>query len=461
MNIQKRKSVSSKFDPKTASFLFTSSARVRHTRQLPSIDERSLIANPLSKYKQPTYILEQAVHLANDVEALRKELAPLRLQFESLRSAIDYTDTTQENVDPLEEISRRDGYSKLHRLQDDSRELDSQMTLLNTTFVDQSKNDLNAYVTEQYHMRAQTEVDISDLREAIEIQTKELDNTVDRKIRDKYLENEKKIKELKETLSELKDEEKQLLKQHKQAVIRTTHDPKKEELLQTQSTLLKQLKTLQHRSSQKRVELAKIQKIQESQKKDLEDVIQEQKNRINQEKSTEMYIRNYQRRVSSVAEDSEKEKEYLQSLVDFYREDNQETELVKRIVKRRHKRFHPASKDGDNNNDTNENNCKGINENNNECQIQDNKNDNEEIKNNNESQVNEDSAVSPHESEAHISSIEPVEANNASFVTINEEEEINSHEPNDDNEIGNKMSEEKVNDILMDNLKNLDVDINT
>lgn len=440
MNIQKRRSASHKLDPKNASFLFSSSARVRHTRKLPSIDDRSLIAKPTDSFKQPTYILEQAVHLAQDVESLRKELTPLRLQYESLRSTIDYTDETQEDVDPLEEISRREGYSRLHRLQDEIRELDSQMSLLNTTFVDQSKNDLNAKVTEQYQMKAQADIDIANLREAIQIQTKSLENQGDSKFKDKILENDKKIQELKEVLSDLRNEEGKLLEKHKQTF---KTKPKKEELVQIQLGLQKQLKSLEYQTSQRRVELAKIRNCQAYTKKDIEGCLEEQRNKANQQKITEMYLERNRKSTSCSVVDDEKEKEYIQSLVNFYRDDDQQTELVRTRIKRRHKHFHASTKDG---NSVNEEIPENI------------ENDNNENLENQENQVLEKSSVTPHESVAHYSAIEPVGSNKENEELINEEEEALSAE-HSENGIENKMTDENVNEILMKNLQNLEMNI--
>ncbi|KAK8878090.1 hypothetical protein M9Y10_004853 [Tritrichomonas musculus] len=441
MNIQKRKS--HQLDPKTASYLFSSSARVRHVRKLPSIDDRSLIASPLDSFKQPTYVLEQAIYLAQDVESIKKELVPLRQQYESIRSTIDYTDTTLEDVDPYDEISRREGYSRLHRLQDESRELDSQVSLLNTTFVDESRNTLNAYVTEQYQMKAQIDIDLNDLREAINLQKNELENRVNSEIKDKILENDKKIKELKRVLSQLSSDEKQLLEEH-QIVFSTR--PKKEKLTLIQSSLQKQLSSLQHQSSQKRVELAKIQKSQKQQKKDIHDVIEEQKVKENQEKASERYRRIYQKKVEEMKkqsdEEKEREKEYLENLVNFYREEETETMLVKTKIKRRHKHFHQRKEDAS------------------EIENENEKVPNNEKEQNIENQNLDKSSVSPNESENHYSVIEHANANGASCVMMNEEEAVNSVEPSNENYV-NQMSDENVNEILMKNLENLEMGIHS
>ena len=340
MNIQVRRSHAPRpqLDPKNAAFLFSPSARVRHARRLPSLDDRSLIANPLDSFKQPVFVLDQAVHLAQEVEKLRQEVYPLRQQYELLRTNYDYMNDDAD-IDPIQEMSRREGYAKVARLQDLCLKLDSELSKMNTAFTDKSRNELNSQVTAQYEQKAELELHNNEVQEAIRIQREKLENLMKSEVKENVIENDGRIKELEVLKQELVDEENKLLEKH-QSLLR--EPPEYTDLTRTLMNLQRQLKSVQHNLARKKVDFTKFQRDLVVQRNDMQQLLERKKIRERRERSRVASARNYHKKAEELARKKE-EGYYIPSentATIYEPEVEMETVIKTTRIRRKHRHFH-------------------------------------------------------------------------------------------------------------------------
>lgn len=333
MNLQYHAQPQQRLDSQSAGFLFSAAARIRHIRKHASFDDRCIFQSPINAFNQPADVLEQVMYLVHDVEQLRKEVNILRKQYETFSQA-----NLSENIgDPYDELFRMEISQKIHDLQNVSRQLDQTKSQMLASFTDESKNELNAYLSEQLETKSRYDLGISKLNETIANNTEKSNEINKSSIKEDIEKNESKIQDLQNLLDELVNDEKELLEKHHKLTVLPEEEMRSFSLIQ--ANLQKKLKSLQYASSQKKVEITKLQRIQMTQKHELNTIIKNKKLQSQNQRIRNRWYLRYQKKQEDLqkCDDADSVADSDATSVNF---DIDNEEVVKIRVRRRHKHYH-------------------------------------------------------------------------------------------------------------------------
>lgn len=236
--------------------------RVQQIRKLPSLDTRSLLANPNLEYSQPAYILEQKLHLSPEVEALRKEVTHLRENYQILLNTLqehkNENDVENDGIDDIyDEIAQHELSKKLSHKQAEVDELEKRISAYNSSLTEETESDLNNYVTAQRQSQSQLE---SEIEMQLELTEQRKDLLADKKSTSYYEmieKNDMKISQLTQLLRDLREEEILMLKMH-QDIVQT--EPSNIEANQEINFYKRKLQMAQHVHARKLVDMKKKQR---------------------------------------------------------------------------------------------------------------------------------------------------------------------------------------------------------
>lgn len=320
-------------------------ARVKKIRRLPSLDTRSLLANPNLEYAQPAYILEQKLQISQQVEQLRKEVSLLRENYQIILSTLndsrndDNTNSSQngeiENI--YDEMAQHELSKKLSNYQAEYDELERRISAYNSSLTENTQFELNNYVTAQRGMQTQLESEIEAALRLIEEKNELLITKVSENYTEKVDANQIKITQLTELLLDLQKEEQLMLQLH-QDMCKPV--PVSEELKQEYMSCQRKLQMLQHSHARKLVDVKKLQKEQQQEKIALFAVKQtrEENERKRRERIASQLI--YKKRAEMLEESSRAVSEIKKNEKNEKNKKNENNEKLTTTKRRKHKHKH-------------------------------------------------------------------------------------------------------------------------
>ena len=261
--------------------MLSSRQRVRQIRRLPSLDTRSLLADPNLEYSQPAYIQQEKLRLMQEVDSLRNEVYPMREHCRLIQSSFD------DGEEAFSEVRQNEISNRLTDVQAELDELEQSLSYYKNVLTDDTENELNNTIGAQRQMMSQINEQQRAMTEDIGNKRERLADVTSGENVDKIDKNNDKIQSLQEMLKEMKDEEKEMMEKHEKMC---NLEPSNIESSKEINALMRKLQLLEHSHARKLVDMRKLQKDLQTQKDTLAYIKQNKEE--NERKRQELYAWN-------------------------------------------------------------------------------------------------------------------------------------------------------------------------